>query len=215
MHSRRPKRSNRDSWLVRRATYRNSKVSVVDGPPAVEKLIVCTRCSVTGSRHIPRLVLSDEVNHADSCLVEAIRGLVLVVGARSTVVDEAQTVPVLVFVVLIQKALIGAIKTVTGSSECLQCPVVAHVWCEDHDARVEGIGPADVGCAGERCLNIEKLVGCAQCNDVGVEVNDLSELRLAPKIHFGKGKEQISSVHKIQVGGTRVADAFDGDDIVV
>lgn len=191
------------------------EVSVVDCPPTVEKFVVCSWSGILRSGSGPWLVLSNEVDDGDSRLVVAVGRLILVICTWRAVVDEAQTMPALVLVVLVQKALVGSIEAVARSSQCLQSPVVSHVRRDDHNTSVEGIGPANIGCTSERSLEIKELIGSAEGDSICVEVDDLAELRLAPEVDLGKGIAQVTAAHQVEVGDVGRSDALHGDNIVI
>lgn len=117
---------------------------------------------------------------ADIPLEVSICRRVLVVGARRGVVGKADPLPWAMFKVLIKQTLICAVEAVSCRCQSLQRMVLAHVWCNDHDTSVEGIGPANVWCCCEGLGDVEQLFGRSQRDDVCVNVYDLAELRLAP-----------------------------------
>ena len=76
----------------------------------------------------------------DVLLVVSVRRFPLVLGIWSTIVREAQAMPILVFIELIEQALVSSIKAVSTCCQSLQCPVIAHVWGENHETGIEGVG---------------------------------------------------------------------------
>ena len=117
--------------------------------------------------------------------------------------------PRFVFVVLIEQALVSAIKAISGSCQRFQCPIVSHVWCDDHEAGVEAVWPANIGCCSKGSVNIEQLIHCPQRNHVRVKVYDLSELGLAPEGDLGECEEEIATVHEKEIARVRIKYAFD------
>jgi hypothetical protein len=66
--------------------------------------------------------------------------------------------------------------------------------CKDHDSGVEAIGPSNVGCSVEVLGKLEELRDWSQRQDVGVEVDDLSEILLQTEnMKFRQGGMQIRS----------------------
>lgn len=64
-------------------------------------------------------------------------------------------------------------------------------------------------------LQFEQLVGGAIRKYVGIEVDNLGELRLLPEINLGEGGMQLGAVHQVQIGGLAVAYARNRQDAVV
>lgn len=61
---------------------------------------------------------------------------------------------------------------------------------------------------------IKQLVGSAESDDIGINVDDTAELSLAPKTNLCESVEQVATVHEIQVSWIWVTDAINGDHIV-
>lgn len=63
-------------------------------------------------------------------------------------------------------------------------------------------------------LQIEELIDGPAGDDIGIEVDNLTKLRLLPEIDLGEGRVQIGSVHQIEVCWLCVADSGDGYHLV-
>lgn len=135
-------------------------------------------------------------------------------GGRGDVVGKGQAVD-RVFKVHVQQALVGAVKGDAALRHGEQGVVVAHVGREDHDARVENVGPSNVRGRGKGVLERKELVGSAVGDDVGVNVHNLGELGLLPQIDLCKGRVEVGAVHQVEVGAVLVAQPGDGNDMVV
>lgn len=128
----------------------------------------------------PWLVFSDEVNQFDIILEMPVRWLVLIACARCAVVYEAQPMPRLVHVVLIQKTLVGAVEADACSRHCFECTVFFFIRVQKHETRVETIRPTNIRSSSKRRREIEELINCAKSYDVSIDVDDLAELCLVP-----------------------------------
>lgn len=54
-----------------------------------------------------------------------------------------------------------------------------------------------------------------QRNNIGVDVYDLAELRLAPEVDLGECVQQVTSAHEVDIGRIGIDDALDGYQDVV
>lgn len=52
---------------------------------------------------------------------------------------------------------------------------------------------------------IEQLIDGSVGNNIGIQVNNFSKLRLLPQVDFGEGGMQIGSVHQVEIGGLRIS----------
>lgn len=119
------------------------------------------------------------------------------------------------FKVLVQQALVRAIKAISSGSHCEQSLVHARIRGKTKHASVEDVGEADVGCGGKLIVNIEKLIRCPQRNHIGVNVYDSSVLRQPPEVDFGEGVTKIGTTHEVESGGVWAGDGGNGEDMVV
>lgn len=115
----------------------------------------------------------------------------------------------------VQKTLVGAVEGDAALGHGHHGVVVAHVRSQGHDARVEEVGPSDVGGSGEVMGKVEELVGRSVCDNVGVQVHDLTELGLLPEVDLGEGRVKVWAVHEIQIGGAVISNSRDIDNVVV
>lgn len=129
-------------------------------------------------------------------------------SGRSDVVGEAEAI-VAVLEVHVQETLIGSIKRDAPFGHSRHGIVVAHVWCQDHDTGVEQVRPSDVGGGGEGMRQVEQLIDGPVGNDVGIQVDNLSELGLLPQVDLGEGGVQVGSVHQKEIGRLRVSYTWD------
>ena len=195
-------------------TYLFPIVTIVDGPPSPEHLIV-RRVAGTGiSALCPGLVGTNEVSHVDARLEVLVRGEILVVGGRGDVVGETQAV-VAVLEMHIQETLVGSVERDSPLGHGHHGVVVAHVRRQGHDTRVEEVGPPDIGGGREVMGKVEELVGRPVSHGIGVYVYNLAELGLLPEVDLGECRVQVGPVHEVQVGGLAVPDPGHGYDIVV
>lgn len=108
---------------------------VINGPPLVNEIpIDTTVIALVLPSFQPRLVLSDEVHIFDVALVVAIGRFPLILSIWRAIVREAKSMPASVLIILIQQTLICTVEAVASRCKGLQCPEVAHVWCENHHA---------------------------------------------------------------------------------
>lgn len=127
-----------------------------------------------------------------------------IVSGRSDVVGETEAI-VAVFEVHVEETLICSIKRDAPLSHSRHSIVVAHVWCQNHHTRVEQVRPSDIGGGGEGMRQVEQLIDGPVGNDVGIQVDQLSELCLLPQVDLGEGGMQIGSVHQKEIGRLRIS----------
>lgn len=187
---------------------------VVHSPPPPEHLIEGRISRVSVPSLEPRLGRSDKVHHVDTRLEMAVGGYILVMGGRSHIVGEADSV-VIIPEIHIQKALICAVEGDASFGHGHEGVVVAQVGRQDHDAGVEEIRPANVGSSRKGGGDIEELVGCSIGENVGVYIDDFGELGLLPEIDLGEGRVQVGAVHEVQVRRVLVAYSGHGNDMIV
>lgn len=154
------------------------------------------------------------MHHVNARLEMLIRRNVLVVSRRGDVVGEADAV-VVGAKVHVEKALVGAVKGLAILGFHNQTLVLAQVGLQHHDARVEDVRPSDVGCGGERRVDVEELVGGAVRHNIGVYIHDFGELGLLPEVDLGEGRVKIDTVHEFEILRVSVLYSGDGDDMVV
>lgn len=135
----------------------------------------------------PRLVRANEMYHVDARLEMTICRYVLIMSRGSDIVGEAYTV-IVVAKMGIYEALVGSIERYSPLGHGHHGIIVAHVRGQNHNARVEQIGPSDVGGSREGVCDVEELVGGSIRDDIGVYVDDLAKLGLAPEVDLGKGR---------------------------
>lgn len=198
-----------------RITYLHPEVSVVDSPPASQELVVDARATAVARIFQPRLILANEVHQIDPALVVLESWLPLILRIRSAVIQEAEPMPIFVLKVLVEQALICAIKAVSASGQRLQCPVISHVGGHDHHPTVEAIGPTAVGSSSESRVNIEELIGSSHGYDVGIDVYELAELELPPEGNLGEGVRKVGAIHQVKIGRLRIAQTRYRNHIVV
>jgi hypothetical protein len=63
--------------------------------------------------------------------------------------------------------------------------------------------------------DIEEFIGSAVCDDVGVDVDDLGELQLAPQVDLGEGGVKIATIHEVQIRRVVISYAWNSDDLVI
>lgn len=189
-------------------TYRLSVVAVVNGPPPTKHLIVGSASGGCFPAQSPRLVASNEVDHAYARLEVAIGGNVLVVAGGRDVVGETESV-IVVLEVHVQQALVCAVKRNTPLCHGHQGIVVAQVWGQGHDSRVEEIGPSDVRGGGKWVVQVKQLVGCPVGYDIRVHVHNPSELGLFPQVDLCECRVEIGTVHQVEVRRLLVSHAGD------
>jgi hypothetical protein len=192
----------------------NSVVTVVDCPPASGDFVKGRISFALIAALQPWLLGSYEMDQVDAWLEVLVRRDILVVGGWCDVVSEAQAV-VRVLEVHVQETLVGTIEWDAAVGHGHHGIIVAHVWCQDHDAGVEQVGPPDVRGSGEGMWEVKELVGSSISNHVGIQVNNLPELRLPPQVDLGECRVQVWSVHQVQVGRPLVSDAHDRNHIVI
>lgn len=195
-------------------TYRNPVVSVVYCPPSPKHLIERIVALVGIPALEPGLYGANEVDQVDAGLEVSVGRDVLVVGRGGDIVREADAV-VAVAEVHVEQALVSAIEGDAPLGHGHESVVVAEVRGEDHDTSVEDVGPANVRGGGKRGGNVEELIGSSIGEDIGIDVDDLGELRLLPEVDLGECRVQVRTVHQLQIGGLLVSDARYGDDMVV
>lgn len=127
----------------------------------------------------PRLVGTDEMHHVDTRLEMTIGRYVLVVSGWCDIVGEAYAI-VVVTKMGVYKALVGSVERDPPLGHGHHGVIVAHAGIQNHDARVEQVGPSYVRGRGEGVWDIEEFVGGSIGDDVGVYINDLAKLGLAP-----------------------------------
>jgi len=189
-------------------------VSVVDSPPSAHHLVVGRVSGGPIPALDPGLLGTDEMDHADARLEVLVGGHVLVVSRGRDVVGEAEAV-VVVLEVHIQEALVGTVERDAALGHGHHGVIVAHVRGQNHEARVEEVGPTNVGRRREGVGKAEELIGGAVCHNVGIHIDDLAELGLAPEVDLGEGRVQVPAVHEVQVRGVLILDAAGRDHIVV
>lgn len=149
----------------------------------------------------------------DATLKVSVGRKILVVTAWGTIVDETQPVPV--GEVHIQQALIGTVKTDASIGQGGQGIVVAHIGIEDHHATVETIGPAYIRHGGEGGVHCQQLIRCFQDDHISIEIDDSFVLGQFPQFDLGEGRDQIGSVHEVEVRRGRIGDPTHGDNFIV
>lgn len=175
-------------------------MAIVYRPPLPDHLVV-DAAAVGGTASLsPWLVGADEVDHGDTRLEVTVGRKVLVVSRRSDVVRKGQAV-VGVLEVHVQEALVGAVKGDAALGHGGQGVVLADIGGEDHDTGVEQIRPADIRCSSKGVWEVEELIGSAVGDNVGVDVDDLTELGLFPEVDLGEGGVEVGAVHEVQVAG--------------
>lgn len=112
------------------------------------------------------------MHHVNARLEMLVRGDILVVGRGGDVVGEADAV-VAGAEVHVEQALVGAVEGLASVGHGAQAVVLGEVGRQDHDARVEDVGPPDVRGGGEGGVDVKELVGGAVGDDIGVDVDDL------------------------------------------
>lgn len=194
--------------------YLDSEVPIVDSPPPPDHLVKGATAMRRLAASKPGLIGANEVNHVDAGLEVPVGGHVLVVGGWSDVVSEAQAV-VMVTKVHVDEALVGAVKGDAPLSHGHHGVVVAHVGGEDHDSRVEKVGPSNVGCSCKILGNGEELIGGSVSDNISVDVDNFRELCELPEVDFGEGGVQVGAIHKIQVGRAVIANTRHGEDVII
>jgi hypothetical protein len=182
---------------------------VVDGPPPPNHLIIGRCAVVCVATCEPGLVRANEMHQVYAGLEVTIGRNVLVVRRRSDVVCKAQAIEA-VLEVHVEQSLISTVERDASFSHGHQGIVVTHVWRQDHDARIEDVGPANVGRSGKGMLDVEQLVRSSVCKYIGVNVDNFGELKLPPKVDLGKCRVQIGSVHEVEVGRVVISNSRDG-----
>jgi hypothetical protein len=174
-------------WSSLGGSLLDTIMSIVYSPPPANHLVK-RRASKRGvSAAEPRLIAADEMDHVDTGLEVPICGDVLVVGGGSHVISEAEPV-VVVAEMHIDQALVGAIEGNAPLCHCHHGVVFAHAGRQDHDTRVEEIGPANVGGGSESVRDIEEFIGGTVGHYVGVYIDNLWELGLLPQVDLGKSR---------------------------
>ena len=189
-------------------------VTIVNGPPSTDHLVVGWAAGGLGAALNPRLLRANEVDQVDARLKVLVGRNVLVVGGGSDIVGEAQAV-VSVPEVHVQETLIGTVERDSPLGHSQQGVIITHVGGQNHDTGVEEVRPADIGSGGEGVREVEELIGSPVSDNVGINVDDLAELGLLPEVDLGEGRVQVGTVHEEQVGRSVILDRLDGDDIVV
>lgn len=179
-------------------TYRLSVVAVVHGPPPTKHLVVWRAAGGCFSTQSPRLIASNEVDHVNARLEVAVGGNVLVVAGGRDVVGEAKSV-VAVLEVHVQQALVCAVKRYAPLGHGHQGIIVAQVWRQGHNSRVEEIGPSNIRGGGKGVVQVKELVGCPVSDDIGIYVHDPSELGLFPQIDLCECRVQVGTIHQVEV----------------
>jgi hypothetical protein len=162
--------------------YLRSKMPIKHSPPPTQQLLIHPGplAMQRAPALRPRLLPPNKMHHLDIILKMPIRRLVLITRARRAIVRKAQSMPRLVLIVLIQQPLVRAVETVAACSQGFECVVLCFIWLEEHHTAVEAIGPADIRRCGEWGGEVEELVGCAEGDYVGVDVDNFAELGLVP-----------------------------------
>lgn len=196
------------------STYLCSIMPIVHSPPSADHLVEGGHAVGSMSTGKPRLVGAYEVYHVDTRLKVPVSRNVLVMSRRSNIVRKAQAMEA-VLEVHVQQALVSAVERDAPLSHSQHGVVIAHIGCKDHDASVEDIGPADVGCSCERMGDLEELVGGSVGNYIGVNVNDSGELALSPEIDFCERRVKVCAIHEVQVGRLLISYSRYGEDIII
>jgi len=189
-------------------------MTVVDGPPAANHLVVRVVADMLAPAQLPRLVGTNEVDHADARLEVQIGRHILVVSRGGDVVSEGKTVP-RVLEVHVQQTLIGTIEGDAPLGHSHHGIIVAHVRGENHDTGVEDVRPADIRGGREGVRQFKELIRSTIGDNVSIDVNDLPELSLLPEGDLGESRVQIRTIHEIEVGRVIIADTLNRDDVVV
>jgi hypothetical protein len=189
-------------------------VSIVHCPPSARHLVERRATQGRVSACEPRLVRSNEVYHVDARLKVPVCRHILVVGGGRNIVSEAQTMIILTKV-HVEQTLIRTIKGDAPLGHGHHGIEVAHVGCQEHDTCVEQVGPSNVRRSGEAVGKGKELIGSSIRDHIRINVDNLGELGLFPKIDLGKGGMQVGSIHELEVRGPLVANARYRDDIVV
>lgn len=82
-------------------------------------------------------------------------------------------------------------------------------WLENHHAAVEAVWEADFWRGSKGNGEVEELVGCAQRESVGIQIDDSSELGLLPECDFSESDEKIWTIHSIKGGKVIVSELLD------
>ena len=122
--------------------YWYSIMLVIDSKPSTQQLFIDPSRSFLFSPNVPRLLIPDEVYHADITLKMSISGHILVACTRRTIVREAQSFPV--SKMHIQQSLVCPIKAYTPLCQSKQCVVVAHIRFQGEHTAVETVRPTYV-----------------------------------------------------------------------
>lgn len=119
--------------------------------------------------------------HNADCALEMLEGRdILVVPAWCAVVGEAQSLPLPEMHV--QETLICAIEANASLRKCKKRVVVLQVRPEDHNARIETVGPSNVGHSGKAGVKCEELVGSPKGYCISIKIHNLSILGLSPEL---------------------------------
>lgn len=111
---------------------------------------------------------------------------ILITAARGAIVGKAQSLPILEMHV--EQSLIGAVKADTPLSKSQKRIVIAEIRSEYQKTTVETIRPANIRYCSKIGVIIEKLIRCADCHHVGIDIHDLPELSLPPQLDFREGR---------------------------
>lgn len=177
-----------------RGTHLMPVMSVIDSPPTSDHLIERATAARRISTREPGLVGAYEVDHVDTGLKVSVGRHILVVSGRSNIVGEAQSV-IMATKVHVDQALIGAVKGDAPLGHGYHGIEITHVGCQDHNTRVEEIGPSNIRRSSERLRDGKELFGSSVCYDIGIDVYDFRELSKLPEIDLGKSRMQIAAVH--------------------
>ena len=187
---------------------------VICRPPPSGDLIVWPRATAGISALSPRLILPDEVGSTNASLKVLVRWHILIVGTWRHIVRETDSV-VGVFEVHVEQSLVGAIKRDAALCHSMKCPVVAHVWLQHHETRIEKVRPSDIRCGREWRLKIEQLIWCSPSYHIGIHIDYAAELGLFPELNLCEGGVEVDTIHEGEVRWRAVDDAVDWDNIVV
>lgn len=166
--------------------YGLSVVLIINGPPSAQHLGVWTiPCRRSISPLSPRFLTSDEVYQVYARLKVSVGRDIRIVSRWRDVISEAEAI-VVVLEVHVQKTLVRPVERDASFSHSCHGIVVTHIWRQNHHSGVEQVRPSDIRSGGEGMRQVEELIDGPVGDDVGIQVDKLSELSLLPQVDFGE-----------------------------
>jgi hypothetical protein len=88
----------------------------------------------------------------------------------------------------VEEPLIGTIKADASLSEGAQRMIVLHVRTQDHDSAIETVRPSNIRYRCKVGIQREKFVRSSKRDNITIEIDDATELCLAPELDLGESR---------------------------